>query len=381
MTVTPDNPILHLKDYGQSVWMDNLSRDILQSGELQKLIESRDVHGITSNPAIFQKAIAGNAVYDQDIEAGIRAGKSVEEIYEALVFEDIRRACDILKPIYEETEGLDGYVSLEVRPSLARDTESTLEEARRYFKELNRPNLMIKIPGTPEGTPAIEQAISEGINVNVTLLFSVQAYREAAWAYVKGLEKRAERGEDVSKIAAVASFFLSRIDTKIDDRVDQLLVGEDNLSEKAKLQEVKGEVAIANAKVAYQEYKKIIASDRWQALAQKGAKVQRLLWASTSTKNPEYSDVMYVDRLIGPDTVNTLPPDTIEACADHCDVDSRIEDDVDQAYQLIESLPELGIDLDQTMDELLEEGIDKFVQPFDKLMDSLVTKVKQLSPA
>ncbi|NJM85608.1 MAG: transaldolase [Leptolyngbyaceae cyanobacterium RM2_2_21] len=381
MTVTPDNPILHLKDYGQSVWMDNLSRDILQSGELQKLIESRDVHGITSNPAIFKMTIAGNAVYDQDIEAGIRAGKSVEEIYEALVFEDIRRACDILKPIYEETEGLDGYVSLEVRPSLARDTESTLEEARRYFKELNRPNLMIKIPGTPEGTPAIEQAISEGINVNVTLLFSVQAYREAAWAYVKGLEKRAERGEDVSKIAAVASFFLSRIDTKIDDRVDQLLVGEDNLSEKAKLQEVKGEVAIANAKVAYQEYKKIIASDRWQALAQKGAKVQRLLWASTSTKNPEYSDVMYVDRLIGPDTVNTLPPDTIEACADHCDVDSRIEDDVDQAYQLIESLPELGIDLDQTMDELLEEGIDKFVQPFDKLMDSLVTKVKQLSPA
>lgn len=381
MTATADNPILHLKDYGQSVWMDNLSRDILQSGELEKLIESRDVHGITSNPAIFQKAIAGNAVYDEAIEAGIRAGQSVEEIYEALVFEDIRHACDTLMPIYQETGGLDGYVSLEVRPSLARDTEGTLEEARRYFKALDRPNLMIKIPGTPEGVPAIEQAISEGINVNVTLLFSVQSYEDAAWAYVRGLEKRAEQGKDISKIASVASFFLSRIDTKVDDRVDELLVGEDNLSKKAKLQEVKGEVAIANAKIAYQEYKKIVESDRWQALANQGANVQRLLWASTSTKNPEYSDVMYVDELIGPDTVNTLPPDTIEACADHCDVDNRIETNVDQAYQLIESLPELGIELEQIMDELLEEGIDKFVQPFDKLMDSLVTKVKQLSPA
>ncbi|WP_346289218.1 transaldolase [Sphaerothrix gracilis] len=381
MTATADNPILHLKDYGQSVWMDNLSRDILQSGELEKLIESRDVHGITSNPAIFQKAIAGNAVYDEAIEAGIRAGQSVEEIYEALVFEDIRHACDTLMPIYQETGGLDGYVSLEVRPSLARDTEGTLEEARRYFKALDRPNLMIKIPGTPEGVPAIEQAISEGINVNVTLLFSVQSYKDAAWAYVRGLEKRAEQGKDISKIASVASFFLSRIDTKVDDRVDELLVGEDNLSKKAKLQEVKGEVAIANAKIAYQEYKKIVESDRWQALANQGANVQRLLWASTSTKNPEYSDVMYVDELIGPDTVNTLPPDTIEACADHCDVDNRIETNVDQAYQLIESLPELGIELEQIMDELLEEGIDKFVQPFDKLMDSLVTKVKQLSPA
>ena len=381
MTATADNPILHLKDYGQSVWMDNLSRDILQSGELEKLIESRDVHGITSNPAIFQKAIAGNAVYDEAIEAGIRAGQSVEEIYEALVFEDIRHACDTLMPIYQETGGLDGYVSLEVRPSLARDTEGTLEEAQRYFKALDRPNLMIKIPGTPEGVPAIEQAISEGINVNVTLLFSVQSYKDAAWAYVRGLEKRAEQGKDISKIASVASFFLSRIDTKVDDRVDELLVGEDNLSKKAKLQEVKGEVAIANAKIAYQEYKKIVESDRWQALANQGANVQRLLWASTSTKNPEYSDVMYVDELIGPDTVNTLPPDTIEACADHCDVDNRIETNVDQAYRLIESLPELGIELDQIMDELLEEGIDKFVQPFDKLMDSLVTKVKQLSPA
>ena len=381
MTTAADNPILHLKDYGQSVWMDNLSRDILQSGELEKLIESRDVHGITSNPAIFEKAIAGNAIYDQDIEAGIRAGKSVDEIYESLVFEDIRNACDVLMPIYKASSGLDGYVSLEVPPNMARDTESTLQEARRYFQTLERPNLMIKIPGTPEGLPAVEAAIREGINVNVTLLFSVQSYVDTAWAYIRGLEARAEAGQDVRNIASVASFFLSRIDSKVDGLLDTLAAQTKDASLQTKIQAAKGQVAIANAKQAYQEYKKIIESDRWQALAAKGARVQRLLWASTSTKNPAYSDVMYVDELIGPDTVNTLPPNTIEACADHCDVASRIETGVEEAQQIITSLPEIGINLDQVMDELLEEGIDKFVKPFDKLMDSLITKVKQLSPA
>ena len=381
MTTAADNPILHLKDYGQSVWMDNLSRDILQSGELEKLIESRDVHGITSNPAIFEKAIAGNAIYDQDIEAGIRASKSVDEIYESLVFEDIRNACDVLMPIYKASSGVDGYVSLEVPPNMARDTESTLQEARRYFQTLQRPNLMIKIPGTPEGLPAVEAAIREGINVNVTLLFSVQSYVDTAWAYIRGLEARAEAGQDVRNMASVASFFLSRIDSKVDGLLDKLATQTEDASLQAKIQTAKGQVAIANAKQAYQEYKKIIESDRWQALAAKGARVQRLLWASTSTKNPDYSDVMYVDELIGPDTVNTLPPNTIEACADHCNVASRIETGVAEAQQIIASLPELGIDLDQVMDELLEEGIDKFVKPFDKLMDSLVTKVKQLSPA
>ncbi|MEB3267223.1 MAG: transaldolase [Leptolyngbya sp.] len=381
MATTADNPILHLKDYGQSVWMDNLSRDILQSGELAQLIDSRDVHGITSNPAIFEKAIAGNAVYDADIEAGIRAGKSVEEIYESLVFDDIRNACDVLMPIYQASSGVDGYVSLEVPPNLAHDTDTTLQEARRYFNTLQRPNLMIKIPGTPEGLPAVEAAISEGINVNVTLLFSVQSYIDTAWAYIRGLEARAAKGQDVRNLASVASFFLSRIDSKVDDRLDALAAEADNSDRTAQLQAAKGKVAIANAKVAYQEYKQIIESDRWQALAAKGARVQRLLWASTSTKNPDYSDVMYVDELIGPDTVNTLPPNTIEACADHCDVANRIETDVEAAQQLLASLPDLGIDLDQVMDELLDEGIDKFIQPFDKLMDSLVTKVKQLSPA
>jgi transaldolase len=381
MTATADSPILHLKDYGQSVWMDNLSRDILQSGELASLIESRDVHGITSNPAIFEKAIAGNAIYDADIETGIRAGQSVDAIYESLVFDDIRNACDVLMPIYNASSGVDGYVSLEVPPNLARDTESTLREARRYYDAIQRPNLMIKIPGTPEGLPAVEAAISEGINVNVTLLFSVQSYIDTAWAYIRGLEARAAAGQDVRNLASVASFFLSRIDSKVDGQLDALIADTDDEDRQAQLAAAKGNVAIANAKVAYQEYKRIIESDRWQALAAKGARVQRLLWASTSTKNPDYSDVMYVDELIGPDTVNTLPPNTIEACADHCNVDSRIESDVEAAQALIASLSSLGINLDQVMDELLEEGIEKFIKPFDSLMDALVTKVKHLSPA
>jgi transaldolase len=381
MSTVADTPILHLKDYGQSVWMDNLSRDLLNSGELSQLIASRDVHGITSNPAIFEKAIAGNAIYDQDIEAGIRAGKSVEEIYESLVFDDIRRACDQLRPVYAETQGLDGYVSLEVPPNLAHDAEGTLREARRYAAAIDRPNLMIKIPGTPVGLKAVEAAIKEGISVNVTLLFSVQSYVNTAWAYIRGLEARVAEGLAISQIASVASFFLSRIDSKIDDLLDQLMPQTDDPTQRQQLAAVKGKVAISNAKLAYQEYKKIIQSDRWQALVANGAQVQRLLWASTSTKNPAYSDVMYVDELIGPETVNTLPPQTIEACADHCNVESRIETKVEAAYAVIASLSALGIDLDQVMDELLAEGIDKFIQPFDKLMDSLVMKVKQLSPA
>ncbi|MEM6253131.1 MAG: transaldolase [Cyanobacteria bacterium P01_D01_bin.156] len=379
MTTVNDSPILHLKDHGQSVWMDNLSRDLLVSGELVELIDSRDVHGITSNPAIFEKAIAGNEIYDQEIEAGVRAGQSVDQIYESLVFDDIRRACDVLKPIYESSNGLDGYVSLEVPPNLAHDAEGTLSEARRYAAAIQRSNLMIKIPGTPEGLKAVEQTIRDGINVNVTLLFSVQSYIDTAWAYIRGLEGRVADGHDISSMASVASFFLSRIDSKVDDALDQLAEADE--SKRDQISGLKGKVAISNAKLAYQEYKKIIHGDRWQALVEKGAKVQRLLWASTSTKNPAYSDVMYVDELIGPDTVNTLPPNTIEACADHCDVSSRIEADVDQARTVIETLPAVGINLDEVMDELLAEGIDKFIKPFDKLMDSLVMKVKQLSPA
>ena len=375
------NPILEIENqYGQSIWMDNLSRDIIESGELKQLISDKGIRGITSNPAIFEKAIAGNKIYDEAIEAGIKADKSVQEIYEDLIFSDIRNACDIFMPVYEATDGLDGYVSIEVPPNIAKDTESTIKEARRYYQTIDRPNLMIKIPGTPEGLPAVEQAISEGMSINVTLLFSVQSYIDTAWAYIRGLEKRAEAGEDISKISSVASFFLSRIDVKIDDRLDSKLESAEGEA-KAKLEAIKGKVAIANAKIAYQKYKEIFGSDRWKALAEKGAKVQRLLWASTSTKNPEYSDVMYVDELVGGDTVNTLPPNTIEACADHCDPANRIETDLDAANQVIEGLKDdaVKIDLDTVMDELLEEGIDKFIKPFESLMSSLENKVKQLA--
>ncbi|MBO3461285.1 transaldolase [Aetokthonos hydrillicola Thurmond2011] len=377
------NKLLEIKKYGQSIWMDNLSRDLIRSGELKDLAENKGIVGITSNPAIFEKAIAGNAIYDADIEAGVRAGLSLEKIYESLVFDDIRNACDILRPVYDASNGLDGYVSIEVPPTIAHDTEATIREARRYYQEIGRENVMIKIPGTDSGLPAVEQVIADGINVNVTLLFSVQSYVSTAWAYIGGLEKRAAEGKDISKIASVASFFLSRIDSNIDGKIDaKLKKGVDDINVEAKLRDVKGKVAIANAKIAYQEYKKIINGDRWQALVAKGATVQRLLWASTSTKDPSYSDVMYVDELVGPETVNTLPPATIDACADHCDVASRIETDVEEAYTLIESLkdPDINIDINQVMDELLVDGIDKFVKPFQSLMDSLENKIKQLSP-
>jgi transaldolase len=382
MTATTQNPLLTIEqEYGQSIWMDNLSRDLLESGELAQLITTRGVLGITSNPAIFEKAIVGNAIYDTEIKAGIQANKSLNQIYESLIFTDIRHACDILLPIYKQTNGIDGYVSIEVPPTIATDTASTISEARRYHAAIDRPNVMIKIPGTPEGLPAVEQMISEGICINVTLLFSVESYVATAWAYIRGLETRAAQGEDISTISSVASFFLSRIDTNIDAKLNDLIKQTNDPSKIAKITTLKGKIAIANAKVAYQEYKKIIATDRWQALDAKGARVQRLLWASTGTKDPSYSDVMYVDGLVGNNTVNTLPPGTIEACADHCDPANRIEAGVDEAYRLIASLkdPDININLDAVMDELLIDGIDKFVKPFDSLMKSLASKVSTLT--
>ncbi|MBW4694276.1 MAG: transaldolase [Lyngbya sp. HA4199-MV5] len=380
--MTATNHLFEIKEFGQSIWMDNLARDLIKSGDLKKFIETRGLRGITSNPAIFEKAIAGNAMYDADIEAGIKAKKSTLEIYESLVFQDIRDACDIFKPIYDESGGLDGYISIEVPPDIADDTEKTISEARRYYAAIGKENVMIKIPGTSKGIPAVEQVISEGINVNVTLLFSVSSYVETFWAYIRGLEKRVAEGKDISKIASVASFFLSRIDTNIDGKIDaKLKAGVPDNAIRDRLLAVKGKVAIANAKIAYQEYKKIIQSDRWKALSAKGANVQRLLWASTGTKNPDYSDVMYVDELIGSDTVNTLPPATIEACADHCNVADRIETGVDESYNLLESLkdPDININLDHVMDELLLDGIDKFIQPFQSLMKSLEDKVNRLA--
>lgn len=376
------NHLLEIKQYGQSIWMDNLTRDLIASGELKKMVEEQGICGITSNPAIFEKAIVGNAIYDQDIETGIREGLPTYQIYESLVFDDIRHACDILRPVYDSSDGLDGYVSIEVPPTIAHDTEATIKEAQRYYEAIGKENVMIKIPGTEAGLPAVEATIAAGINVNVTLLFSVESYVNCAWAYIRGLEARVAEGKDISKLSSVASFFLSRIDNMIDAELDEKIKVTDLPEVQAKLVALKGKVAIANAKIAYQKYKEIVGSDRWKVLAEKNANVQRLLWASTSTKNPAYSDVMYVDELVGRETVNTLPPQAIEACADHCDVADRVESNLDEAYQTIESLkdPDVNIDLDQVMADLLTEGIDKFVQPFQSLMDSLEEKVKKLQP-
>ncbi len=373
------NPLLKIRDCGQSIWMDYLDRELIESGKLKKMIDIFALGGVTSNPAIFAKAIAGNKFYDADIEAGISKGKSVAEIYESLVFEDIRNACDLFYPIYEKSGGRDGYVSIEVSPYLARDPQGTVDEALRFYCTIARENLMIKIPGTAEGFSAVTKVIAAGINVNITLLFSIESYVKAASAYMEGLEARVAAAQPIGNIHSVASFFLSRIDSKVDHLIDERLgtVGTESLSEEARLSTVKGKVAIANAKIAYQKYLEIVESDRWQDLAEIGANLQRLLWASTSTKNPAYSDVMYVNELVGANTVNTLPPATIKACAAHCHISAnRIEAGIREAYQLMESLkdPDIHIDLERVMAELLEEGIDKFAQPFHSLMQSLENK-------
>lgn len=375
-----------LLDCGQSLWMDFLSRQAIQAGEIQDRIQNQKLRGITSNPTIFEKAITGDNTYQSDIEEGLQRHLSAKQVYEMLAFEDIRRACDILHPVYDESEGLDGYVSMEVSPHLARNSQGTLEEARRFYREIDRENVMIKIPGTPEGMEAIAQATAEGMNINVTLLFSVEMYRKAAEAYMSGLEKRLEAGAPINRIASVASFFLSRIDTKVDERLDERLkyMGSDTLNEEKRLESVKGRVAIANAKIAYQTFQSLVGSDRWQRLAENGANMQRLLWASTSTKNPEYSDVQYVDELIGPHTVNTMPADTIEAFGDHGTVNcNAVTTAVDDAQTLLHSLADedIRIDLDEVMDELLEEGIQKFVHPYDSLLQSLESRMKQFTLA
>lgn len=379
-----NKPLFDIKESGQSIWMDYLDRSLIQSGELKHMVEEQGITGITSNPAIFQKAISGSDLYNGDIEKGIKAGKSPEVILESLIIDDIRNACDILRPVFDASGGLDGYVSIEVSPRLAHDTQGTIAAARQFYQEIDRENVMIKIPGTPEGFPAVEQVIAEGINVNITLLFSVDSYVQAAEAYMRGLERRVSAGEPIDKLASVASFFLSRIDVKIDKLLDQRLqkIGTETLNQEVRLKQIQGKIAIANAKVAYQKFKEITASDRWAKLLDHGANVQRLLWASTSTKNPEYKDVMYVDELIGRNTVNTLPPETIEACIDHCQVMAdQIESNVSEAYHLIETLqePDVQINLNQVMNELLQEGIDKFVQPFGLLMQSIEDKVNQLA--
>ena len=368
------NPLLELIEHGQSYWIDNLTRTMIRGGELERRVAKEGLRGVTSNPKIFSQAMSQGEAYDDQIRELVAAGKSVSEIYEELVVTDIQGACDVLRPVYDSSDGADGFISLEVSPYLAHDTEASLEEARRLFGAVDRPNLLIKIPGTPAGTPAIEQALYEGINVNITLLFSIDAYQAVAEAYVRALERRLDEGKPVDRMASVASFFLSRIDVLCDELLNHRIRPRVTSAEGPRPEQLLGRVAVANAKLAYERFKGIFAGDRWQRLADAGARVQRVLWASTSTKNPLYSDVKYVEPLIGPHTVNTMPNRTIAAFADHGAVADTVEEGMDEARQVLADLAAVGIDLGRVTDQLIEEGIRKFVDPFDKLMGVLAAE-------
>jgi len=368
------NPLLELQKMGQSVWYDNIDRAQLQSGEYQRTLSDNGVAGVTSNPTIFGKSISSGHAYDEQITQLLREGKDTSDVYEAVVIQDIRTVADMLRPIFEHTEGQDGYVSLEVSPDLSHDTEGTLAEARRFWKMVDRPNLMIKIPATPEGIPAVETAISEGISVNVTLIFSLDSYRAVTDAYMSGLEARNGRGEDISKIASVASFFVSRVDTLVDSLLENKVKASSDTNEQQKLKELEGKAAIANARLVYQEFKRIFHSPRFDALKQAGANYQRPLWASTSTKNPAYRDVLYAEELIGPHTVDTMPLETIESFRDHGKVQETVENDIQGAKTLFTALEGVGIHYDQVTQQLLDEGVKKFADSFHQLFDGIKSK-------
>jgi transaldolase len=355
-----------LAELGQAIWLDYISRSLIGSNELQELVD-QGLRGVTSNPSIFEKAIAGSADYEEDLNRLVTDGRSVAEIYEDLATADIRSAADILHPVFEKSGGADGFVSFEVNPALAHDTEATIAEARRLFASLERPNVMIKVPATAAGIPAIETLIGEGINVNVTLIFSLEQYEAVATAYIAGLEKLALAGGDVGKVASVASFFISRVDTAVDKALEE--VGNTALQ---------GKIAIDNAKIAYYRFKEIFSSEGWEKLAAEGGKVQRPLWASTSSKNPAYPDTLYVDNLIGPDTVNTLPPATLEDFLDHGTVATTVETDVDGARMRMAELTKLGIDLDAITNKVLDEGVAAFAKSFEGLIAGIAEKRRRL---
>lgn len=366
------NPLLKLADFGQSYWLDNLTRRMIENGELEARVANEGLRGITSNPAIFSKAISKSEDYTAQIRQATADGGTVESVYEELVTTDVRNACDILRPVFDESGGGDGFVSLEVSPRLARDTDASVTEGRRLWQTVDRPNLLIKIPGTAEGVPAIEQLLSEGINVNVTLLFSIDSYQAVAEAHMRALERRAEAGRPIDGVASVASFFLSRIDVLVDGLLEERITGH------PKARDLLGKAGIANAKLAYGQFKRNIASGRWEALAAKGAKVQRMLWASTSTKNPDYSDVMYVDALIGPHTVNTLPEETITAFAEHGTAADAVEQGMDEAAATMAAISRLGIDFTKVTRQLEDEGIQKFIDPYDSLLEALARRCASL---
>lgn len=370
-----ENPLLKLQTYGQSIWIDFIERKIIRSGELKKMIEEDGISGVTSNPAIFEEAIGQTDDYNEAIADLAHRGKETREIFETLAIEDIQGAADLLRPTYDRLGGKDGFVSLEVNPHLAHDTEGTIAEARRLWAAVARPNIFIKVPGTQEGLPAIRQLIGEGINVNVTLLFGLPRYREVTGAYIGGLKDCLTSGKEIRSVASVASFFLSRIDVLADPLLEKRM--KEGGARTVEAKNLRGKVAIASAKIAYQIYREIFKNGSFRDLASQGARPQRVLWASTSTKNPEYSDVKYVEPLIGAETVNTLPLKTIVAYRDHGNPALRLEDNVEESRKTLAKLADLGMDLDQLTQQLEDEGVEKFNQPYDTLMKTIEKKRAQ----
>jgi transaldolase/glucose-6-phosphate isomerase len=362
------NPLKGLLAYGQSAWMDYIRRDLLTNGELQRMIHDDGLRGMTSNPAIFEKAIATSQDYADILTSPDAKKMDAKGIYERIAIRDVQAACDIFKPVYDESKTRDGYVSLEVSPELALDAAGTLEEARRLWKEVNRPNVMIKVPATKECIPVIRQLLEEGTNVNITLLFAQSAYEQVAEAFLSALEARVKKGQDVSHVASVASFFVSRIDSLVDSIIDEKLAAEKDESKRTLLSSIHGKVAIANAKLTYKKYQELFSGPRWQALAAKGAQTQRLLWASTSTKNPKYRDVIYVEELIGADTVDTIPPATFDAFRDHGKLRKSLTENVPDAQQTMDNLAKAGISMKDVTDKLLVDGVKIFHESFVKLL-------------
>src|SRR5579863_491250 len=372
------NPLKALLGYGQSMWLDYIRRDLLTSGQLKTMIEEDGLRGMTSNPSIFEKAIADSSLYDDILKS--LAGRSDLDTtarYEQIAIRDIQGAADILRPVYDESKFRDGYVSLEVSPYLARKTQETMDEARRLWKTVKRDNVMIKVPGTAEGIPAIRQLVGEGININVTLLFAQEVYEKVAEAHISGLEDLAKRGGNLKKMAGVASFFISRIDSLVDSMIDDKLKTASDVQQQTLLKSLKGKVAIANGKLTYQRYQRLFSGPRWEALAAKGAQTQRVLWASTSTKNPAYRDVMYVEELIGPDTVNTMPPATIDAFRDHGKLRNSLTEDVAGAQNVMDNLARTGISIKDVTTKLTDDGVKLFADAFHKLLAAVEKNTQQ----
>jgi transaldolase len=379
------NPLVELNKYGQSFWLDNINRPLITSGELKRLVVEDGLRGVTSNPTIFEKAITESDAYDEEFAQAVKDSKdfAVAAVTAALTTSDIKQGCDILRPVFDESEGRDGYVCLEVSPDLAHDTDGTISEAVELHERVDRKNLMIKVPATPEGIPVIEELINRGICVNVTLMFSFEVYEQVAEAYLRGLEKRAARGESIKEIASVASIFVSRVDTKIDKLIDAKINEAGDESEKEKLRALLGKTAIANAKTMYRRYLELFneSNERWRKLKEKQANPQRLLWASTSVKNPAYPDNYYVEALIGKDTVDTMPPATVESFRDHGQAAATLERNLDEAPKMLEKLENAGVDIEQAMRELQDEGVASFVKSFENLTAALVKKHETLARA